>query len=116
MLAWKKPDKKNEKLRREHAASQTTPPANEWTKFEYQLVPGHYFCTDTEISIIRGWFLSQNRCPRIVMKDLASIRTLVYTITKADKTEKRGTITIHNVPTEFHEIIEWLKHLPVKMK
>ena len=50
------------------------------------------------------------------MKDLASIRTLVYTITKADKTEKRGTITIHNVPTEFHEIIEWLKHLPVKMK
>ena len=114
LLAWKTPAARGSKLRREHAASATTPPAHEWEPFAFQLIPGHYYCSDEDMPQIRGWFLAQGRCPRVVMKDPASIRTLIYQCTKID--QHKGAVVIHNAPVEFDDIKRWLKKLPIALK
>ena len=99
------------KLRREHKSSATTPPANEWLPFKYKIEPGHYYASEEEMPAIRAWFLKDRRCPRVVLKDLASIGSLLYTCTKLDKGVK-GSINIHSVGPYFKQIQEWLKFLP----
>ena len=114
LMAWRTDCKTGTKLRREHAASASTPEAEKWLNFAYEVVPGHYYASEEAMPYIRAWFLQNRRCPRVIMKDPTCIRGLVYTCTKLDAV--RGCISVHSAPLEFGPIIEWLKFLPVKLK
>ena len=113
LLGWNsKPT--NAKLRREHQASASTPPAHEWGRWEWKLAPGHYHAEEEQIAGIRAWFLAGGRSPRVIMKDAASVRLLIYACTAKDK--GRGNICVHAVPPEFEQIKTWLERLSLGIK
>ena len=61
------------RLRREHKANATTPPTNEWLPFKYEADSGHFYASEESMPAIRAWFLKEHRCPRVVLRDLATI-------------------------------------------
>ena len=102
------------KLRREHQASATTPPAHEWEPWAWHLAPGHFYAEEEELSSIRAWFLVGDRSPRVVLKDAGTVRTIIYACTAKD--QLKGNICIHAVPPEFEQIKSWLGELDLGLK
>ena len=106
LLGWNTKPATTQKLRREHKSSTTTPPAEEWKAWSWELTPGHYYASEEEMTSIRAWFLSGARSPRVVLKDAGVVRTLLYTCTAKDGC--KGSICVHAAPPEFQEIMQWL--------
>lgn len=102
------------KLKREHVANASTPPAQEWKPFAQRIEAGHFCVNEEEIIGVRVWLLESRRCPRVALKDMSAIRSLTYNCTKIDAV--KGTMTLHVAPDYYQKVMEWLKLLPVQIK
>ena len=102
----------SEKLRREGSSkSSKTPPFAEWLPWQGDFSePGHFCAPQDDMDAVRAQFLATGRHPRLVLKDEACVRSLVYTGTRRDA-DLRGTITVHGVPEQAQEIQAWLERL-----
>lgn len=100
----------SEKLRREAKSSSKTPPFAEWLPWQGEFTPGHYWAPEEDMDAVRAQFLATGRHPRLVLKDEASARSLVYTCSRRDAGLK-GAITVHSVPERAQEIQAWLERL-----
>ena len=102
------------KVQKQSRPNKKTPPAIEWGVWNWRIEPGHFFVEDESINSVRGWFLQQQRHPRVVLKDELTIRCLVYTCSKIDQVS--GVCVVHAMPKESSDIMEWLQRLPVSIE
>eukprot|EP00969_Alexandrium_andersonii_P180728 7986998-Alexandrium_andersonii.AAC.1 len=76
----------SERLRREAKSSTETPSFAEWLPWRGEFEPGHYVAPEEELDSVRAEFLATGRHPRLVLKNEAAVRSLVYTCARRDAT------------------------------
>ena len=104
----------NVKLKKAQRIS-TTPPADEWLKWDSKIEPGHFSCEESSLNDVRAWFLRRGKEPRLSMRDCVDVRALSYTCTqRLDGCV--GLLVIHLLPEHWEEINLWLCKLDVDIK
>ena len=87
------------------------PPVDEWEPF-CCIKPGHYWVEQDDTVRNRGDFLQTGRSPRVVLKDIGSVKSLRYTCgKKSGGTEHMGTCVVHALPPNWKEIQAWVNDL-----
>ncbi len=88
----------------------TTPIASEWKPWQRVLQPGHYTVSEEQLPLERAWFLEQGRHPKVLLKSVTEVRSLIYNCTKrADACV--GAVTLHSLPDNSQMVAEWVKRL-----
>ena len=103
------------KLRKAQAASKV-PLASEWKEWTGEIADGHFFAPEDELMIIRAWFLGCGKNPKVLMKDEARPRALVFHIPKRAHGGPAGTCYIHGVPEHWRAIEAWAARLGLEYR
>ena len=78
-----------------------TPAASEWKMFEQEVVPGHYWAKEDDISQVRAWMLQNRINPKAILKDETRIRTLTVHL-------GRESCHVHSLPETSGDLQKWL--------
>ena len=63
-------------MKKEHKG--TSPPFNEWHEWQYEIKEGHFYTSEEELIKVRGWFMSKQKRPLVMLKDEWKIKSLLY--------------------------------------
>ena len=84
--------------------------APEFEPWSYEIKPGQYYTTcPDELLEIRRWFATQNKFPKMLLKDLYQPRALSYQCVKHLDNAK-GACVIHLLHEQWDEIKQWAEH------
>ena len=96
-------------MRKAQRPSQT-PPASEWKPFQDDIVQGHFWTWDDDISKARARMLEKGISPKVILKDETRIRTLIVHLSK------ETCCVVHALPETSGDLQKWLENLRIGLE